>query len=340
MHQRIGSVYLDAPTRPPRIPNKPRGGVRTRGAALCVGIGVIAVTIAALATGLRLLVFDAGPPLRAFDSTLDDPIARDEIQREIAEGIENGLVGEELVAVAAAFEFDVAEEANRVSALVLDDEAVRAELQAIAGEIHSRVVVERDPAPVDLGPLSDAVRAAIEAESPELAAIILADATVWTIDGESLPDFTLVADLSDRSLRYALLASLLLPVGLTIHPRRHRMAAWVGRWTLGFGLICAITAVALPYLLGELTGYRSAEISVRDLSLRLLAPAVLSGILGLGLASFAAVLRKRENGRVAEEGATAAMGYDEPPLWPQTSAPTLELPSRGLVDAGHPLTNI
>jgi hypothetical protein len=340
MHQQTGSVYLDAPTRSSRVPTKSHRGVRARGAALCVGVGVIAVTIAALITGLRLLVFDAGPSLRAIDSTLDDPIARDEIQREIAEGIENGLVGEELVAVAAAFEFDVVKEANRVAALALDDEDVRTELRAAAEEIHDRVVLDHDPAPVDLEPLSDAIRAEIETESPRLASIIPADAMVWTIDGDSLPDFTTLDDLSDGALSYSLLATLLLPVGLAVHPRRHCMAAWVGRWVLGVGLICGITAVALPYLLGELTGYRSAEIAVRDVSLKLLAPAVLSGVVGLGLATFAAVLRRRQNHQITEEGAAAAMGYDEPRLWQQTSAPSLELPSRGLVDAGRPLTNI
>jgi hypothetical protein len=340
MYQQTGSVYLDAPTRPSRLPTKSRGDLRARGAAICVGVGIVAVTIAALVTGLRVLVIDSGPSLRAFDSMLDDPIAREEIQREIAEGIENGLVGEELVAVAAAFELDVAEEANQVSALVLDDEAVRTELHAVAEEIHSRVVVESDPTAVDLRPLSDAVRAVIEADSPRLGSIIPADAMLWSIDGASLRDFTAVTGFADGALRYSLLASLLVPIGLAVHPRRHQMAAWVGRWILGVGLICGIAAVALPYLFGGLTGYRSAEITVRAVSLKLLAPAVLSAVLGLGLASFAAVLRKRENRRVAEEGAAAAMGYNEPPLWQQGSAPALDLSSRGLVDAGHPLTNI
>ena len=76
------------------------------------------------------------------------------------------------------------------------------------------------------------------------------------------------------------------------------------------------------------------------MSLKLLAPAVLSGILGLGLTSFASVLRKRDRRRITDEGAAAALGYDEPPFWQQTPSPTLDLPSRGLVDAGHPLTNI
>jgi hypothetical protein len=202
-------------------------------------------------------------------------------------------------------------------------------------------MVERETTALDLTALNDAVRAVIEANSPRLAPIIPPDAELWTIDRNSLPDFTAASDLAPRIRRDALLASLLLPIGLALHPRRHPLAAWVGRWIVGFGLICAIAAVALPYLIGELTGYRSAEIAVRSVSLKLLAPAVLSGIVGIGLTSFAGVLRKREQRRVADEGAAAALGYNEPPFWQQTSAPpSLDLSSRGLVDAGHPLTNI
>ncbi|MEZ5247095.1 MAG: hypothetical protein R2707_18555 [Acidimicrobiales bacterium] len=340
MQQRTGSVYLDAPIRASRVPTKSPAGIRARGAALLVGIGVVAVTITAVIIGLRLLVIDAEPSLRAFDSMLDDPLAREEIQAELAVGIENGLVGDDLAAVAAAYGLDVTEEANRVSGLVLDDELVRAELHAVAAEIHSRVTVEHDPDVVDLTALSTAVRAVIEANSPRLASIIPADAMLWTIDGDTLPDFTTAADLAARTLRASLLASLLVPIGLALHPRRHPLAGWIGRWVVGFGLICAIAAVALPYLIGELTGYRSAEIAVRSVSLKLLAPAVLSGIVGIGLTSFAGVLRKREQRRVTDEGAAAALGYNEPPFWQQTSTPSLDLPSRGLVDAGHPLTNI
>ena len=137
-----------------------------------------------------------------------------------------------------------------------------------------------------------------------------------------------------------LLVMLLIPVGFVVHPHRHRMAAWVGRWLLVLGLVSGLAAVGLPYLAGSVTGYQGAAIAIRSISLRLLAPAAVTGIVGMGLASFGAVLKHREQRRVADEGAAAALGYDEPPLWPPSTSPKLDLASRGLVDANHPLTNI
>lgn len=340
MQQRTGSVYLDAPTRPSRVETGPDRSLRARGAAVAVGLGVVAVTVALVITGLRILVLDAEPTLRALESTLDDPIAREEIEREIAADITNEFVGDEMVAIAAAFDLDVAEEARRVSTLILDDERVRAELRLVAADVHDRVLHEPDASDVDVGPLSDAVLAVVDEGSPRLAALMPVETPLWLVPGDSLPDYTGTTDATDRAMRYCLLAAMLVPLGLAAHPRRHVLAGWIGRWIVGFGLVCAIAAVALPYLIGELTGYRTIEIAIRSASLKLLAPAVLSGILGLALTSFASVLRKRDRRRVADEGAAAALGYDEPPFWQQTPGPMLDLQARGLVDAGHPLTNI
>ena len=340
MQQRTGSVYLDAPTRPSRVETGPDRSLRARGGAVAVGLGVVAITIALLITGIRILVLDDEPTLRALESTLDDPIAREEIEREIAADITNEFVGDEMVAIAAAFDLNVADEARRVSTLIVDDERVRAELRLVAADIHRRVLLEPDATEVDVEPLSDAVLAVVDVGSPRLGALMPADTPLWLVPGDSLPDYTGAADLADRLLRYCLLAALLVPIGLAVHPKRHVLAGWIGRWIVGCGLVCAIAAVALPYLIGELTGYRTVEIAIRSVSLKLLAPAVLSGILGLGLTSFASVLRTRDRRRITDEGAAAALGYDEPPFWQQTPSPTLDLPSRGLVDAGHPLTNI
>jgi hypothetical protein len=340
MQQPTGSVYLDAPARPSRLPTKPPRGARSVISGGAIIIGVIAMTLVAVVTGLRMLVLDEAAAMTAFEQTLDDPAAREELRTEVARGIETQLLGEELVAIAAAFGLDVSLEAEVVSAAIVDDDAVRAELRTLAEDLHRRTFETGDPTAVDLTPLTAAVMRVLEVESPRLASVVPADAVLWTVDPGSFPDLTVVSDLSARVRGFALLASLLAPLGLAVHPHRHRAAGWMGRWVLGVGLVSGITALALPYLIGAVTGFRAAEIAVRVLSLKLLAPAALSGIVGVGLVSFSAVLRKRDRRRVAEEGAAAMLGYDEPPLFTPITGPTFDLESRGLVDAGRPLTNI
>jgi len=341
MHQRTGSVYLDAPAQKSRKPAaKNRRRRRSAIAATFVTVGILALTAACLIAGLRLLVLDPEPALTAVDTAFDDPIAREDLEAEIARGVEEGLVGAELTAISAAFDLDVVAEADRVALTVLDDPSVREELRLLATEVHRRLVVESDSSDIELAPLTGAVLAVLERESPRLAAIIPPNTTLWTVEGDSLPNFTATAKFLDRVLLYSLIAILFIPVGLVVHPRRHQVAAWVGRWALAFGLSCALAAVGLPYLVGELTGYRAAEVAVRAVSLKLIAPAVIAGISGMGLVSFAAVLRHRGQRRVSDEGAAAALGYDEPPLHQQPGTPMLDLPSRGLIDVQHPLTNI
>lgn len=340
--QRTGSVYLDRPIPTPnrRPPAPKRRLSRTTVASACLLIGLLTLSAAAVLAGLRSLVFDTDPWMTAFDETLDDPAARPEIEREVARGIEHGLVGAELAEDVAFFGFDVAAEAEAIAGIVLDDPAVRAELRLLLEDAHAQVLVERSGATLDLEPISAAVFAVVEREAPELASIVPAGATLWSIETDSLPDLTWTAGLTDRGVRSLALGGLLIPLGVIVHPRRHRAASWVGRSLLVGGLVAALTAVGLPYLAGAMTGWIAAEIVVRSITLKLLGPAAIAGIIGMGLVSFAAVMSHRERRRTADEGAAAALGYDEPAPWAQPGAPTLDLASRGLVDVNHPLTNI
>ena len=341
MQQRTGSVYLDAPARPSRAPvPTSRERLRTRAGGACVGLGVAALTIAMLIIGFRTLALGPAAAQNAFDTTIDEPLARAELEREVAVGIEQQLVGEELTAIAAAYGLDIGQEADRVAASVVADPTVQDELRNLAEDIHSQILVERDPTNLDLGPVTTAAVAVIATESPRLATVLPEDASLWSIDPDSLPDLTGTVALMNRVLLLVFLPILLIPAGVVVHPHRHRVAGAVGRWALVFGLTGALAAVGLPYAAGSLSGFTSMEIAVRSASLKLLAPSVVIGVFGMGLVSLAAFLHHRETRRVSEEGAAAALGYDEPPLWSQPSGASIDLPTRGLVDVNHPLTNI
>lgn len=341
MQHHTGSVYLDAPTRVSRKPVVSSSDRRRSVlAAICVGIGITALTLSSLAAGLRSLVLDPDQAMSAFDEALDDPAVTAELEREIASGIETALIGPELVDVAAAFDLDVAAEATRIAPAILEDPVVRSELRVLVGDLHSRVVLESDAAVLTLGPITTAVINVIEREAPLLAGIIPAETTLWTISGDTLPDLSFATDTLNRVTVFSLLPVLLIPLGFAVHPHRHRVTAWIGRWALASALLCGLAAVGLSYLGGALTGLSAVEIAIRAVSLKLVAPAVIAGITGMGLVSFATILRKREKRRVADEGAAAALGYDEPPMWQQTSGPAAALPARALIDVNHPLTNI
>ncbi|MEQ8842812.1 MAG: hypothetical protein RIB98_17670 [Acidimicrobiales bacterium] len=341
MQQRTGSVYLDAPPRPSRVPavNKNQR-LRTRSATVLVGIGIVALTTAMAIIGLRMIALDTGATSVAFETALDDPVARAELEREVAAGIEQDLVGPEMAEIAAVYGLDVAEEAERIAPGIVDDPAVQTELRVLAEELHSRMLDERENTAVELGPLTEATLDVIARESPRLATVVPEDAALWVIEPESLRDLTGTVTLLNRLLLLSLLPILLIPAGLAIHPHRHRVAGAIGRWGLAFGLTGALAAIGLPYAAGAYTGFTSVEIVVRATSLKLLAPSVVTGVIGMGLVSLAAFLGHREQRRVAQEGADAALGYDEPPFGHRAGDPLLDLSSRGLVDVNHPLTNI
>ena len=341
MLQHTGSVYLDTPARTSRRPpERAVNATRVMLAGLCAAIGLFGLTAATIIVGVRALVLEADPVLDAFEATLDDPLARAELEQEVATAIESGFVGIELTEIAEVYGLDVPAEAERVSSSVLDDPGFRAALNDVITDVHSRVVIEPAAGDIDLAPISDAVLAVIERVAPDLAAIIPAGSTLWTLDAGSIPDLTGPARILNRSLSAALIAIIGMPLAAALHPRRHRVAAWLGRWALTAALVGALAAVGLPYLGGRITGWSTVEVAIRASSLRLLAPAGIAGVLGMGLASLAAVAASRERRKVVEEGAAAALGVNEPELWQQSAQPAGDLPRRDLIDAGHPLTNV
>ncbi len=340
MFQPTGSVYLDTP-RPTRTPptEKPNR-VRASAAGLFGLCGFLALTALVTLGAVRVLLNDPTSIAEAVDASLDDRLVRIEIESELVSAIETSLVGTEVSSTAALFGLDVVAEAETLAPIILDDPAFRIALTEMIADTHDHVLIQSSADPLDLAPMTQAVVAVIERESPELATAIPTGNLLLTINGDQLPDFNAVGEKLDQAFTIAMLVSLALPLAGLIHPRRHKVLAWVGRWLLAMGLVAAVAAVSLPYLAGKASGYALAEVAVRSLTVPLLGPAALAGIVGIGLVATASVFRSRERRRTANEGAAIALGVHEPELIPATSSPQLDLSNRGLVDVSHPLTNI
>ncbi len=341
MLEPTNSVYLDPP-RSPRVAPTPRSTHRGRAvvAGVFIFVGLLSLTVAATLSGLRAMVHDSEALSDAIDTTLDEPVVQEEIEREIADAIEKGLLDLDDNALVTVVGLEVSVEVERLAPLVIADPAFRAELRAIFIEGHQRILFEPSTATLDFSPITAAVLGVIERESPELARIVPDENLLLTIDGDRLPDLTAPVAGLDRALMIALVFSLAIPLAAIIHPHRHRVLAWVGRWLITAGMAGGLAAVGLPYLAGNLSGYTAVEVAVRALTVRLLGPAVVAGIVGMVMVSAAAVLKSRERRRIADEGAAAALGVHEPPLITTQASPQLELSQRGLVDAGRPLTDI
>jgi len=341
MFEQTGSVYLDPP-RPAEEQVTPRSyrGLRRILAGILILVGLLALTTAAFLGGVRLMLHDPTTVADAVDTSLDEPLVQGEIEREIADAIEEGLIGRDMTEANEAFGVDVRAEALRLAPLIIADPTFRTELKALISEGHDRILLESSTKPLDFAPITAAVVALIERESPALARVLPDNTMLLTIEGDRLPDLTEPLAVLDRALFIALLAALALPVAAVLHPRRHRVLAWMGRWLLTMGLIAGIAAVGLPYLAGNLSGYSAVEVTVRALTVRLLGPAAFAGIVGMAAISGAAVLKSRERRRIADEGAAAALGVNEPPLIPSAASPLIEFGGRELVDASHPLTNV
>ncbi len=341
MLEPTNSVYLDPP-RSSRVAPAAKGAHSGRAAAagIFIFVGLLGLTVAALLSGIRAMLHDSKALSDAIDTTLDEPVVQEEIEREVADAIVKGLFDQDNNGLASVVGFDVSAEVERLAPLVIADPAFRSELRALFIDGHQRILFEPSRAALDFSPITAAVLGVIERESPELARIVPADKLLLTIDGDRLPDLTTPMAGLDRSLLIAFVFSLAIPLAALTHPRRHRVLAWVGRWLITTSLAGGLAAVGLPYLAGNLSGYTAVEVAVRALTVRLLGPAVLAGIVGMAMVSAAAVLKSRERRRITDEGAAAALGVNEPPLSPAQASPQLELSQRGLVDAGRPLTDI
>jgi len=340
MTQPTGSVYLDVPQNAPRQSAKTHRGIRRTFAGLLTTVGLIALSATALFGGVRLLATNPDTVVNAVNTTLDDPVVRQELERELAAAIEDDLVGADMGQVATAIGFDVADEALRLAPIILADKTFRAELETIIVTAHDRVLLNPSDSPIDFTATTAAVVAVIEAESPEFAEMLPSDRQLQSMTIDSLPDLSGPISQFERILLATTLATLALPLAALLHPHYDRILAWVGRWALLAGLATALSAIALPKLAGTTSGYHAAEVAVQSITTRLLGPAALAGVTGMGLVAVASVLASRRRNETADHGAAHALGLNEPERFPMAQDPQLDLPTRGLVDVSHPLTNI
>lgn len=340
MIQPTGSVYLDALQPSRHAAPKAMRGIRRTLAGLLTLLGLLALSAAVLLGGIHLLATNPDTLVEAANKTLDDPIVQEEIEHELASAIESELVGVDMTQVATAIDFDVADEALRLAPLVLADETFRAELETVITAAHDRVLLNPSNVPIDLTALTIAAVAVIDRESPQLAQLLPPNRQLYNLTADSTPDLTGPVSQFERILLVVALATLALPLAAVVHPHYDRILAWLGRWALLAGLFAALAAIGLPKLAGSASGFRAAEIAVQTVTIRLLGPAALAGVIGMGLISVASVLASRRRNETADHGAAHALGLNEPERFPMAQGPQIALPKRELVDVNHPLTNI
>lgn len=342
-----GSVYLDAP-RPARGGTGPGRSERVRLGAACLlgAIGLAGLSAATLFLAANVAFSDPEPVVQAFADSYDDPLARTEIETEIAEHIESELLGSDTVENAAAFGVDLPQRALDVAPAIVDDPGFRPAADELVAELHRRIVLTPDPTPVDTDRFTAITLAVIDRDSPDLAFFVRRDRPLLPIAGDSLSDLSGPMRQADRGVAMGgLLAIIALAAAAMVHPRRHRVVAWIGRWLLGAALAAAVLAVAAPFIGGYLTGFVTVEAAVRTDSFRLFVPAGVAAFTGLGIVTIAAVAKRRTDKRTIEEGAAAALGVNESSIFipidiPETPpSPVVDRSPTGLVDVAHPLTN-
>ncbi len=340
MIQPTGSVYLDAPQPPSRHTGRAVRGIRRTLAGLLTFVGLIALSATMVLGGIRLMATNPGTITDTVNKTLDDPVVQQELEHELATAIEAELIGVDMGQVATAVGFDVTDEMLRLAPIILADSGFRTELEAVIVAAHEQVLLNPSDAPLDFAPMTAAVVAVIEIESPQLAQMLPPDRELYDITAESLPDLAEPVAQFERVLLVVALLTLTLPLAALVHPHYDRVFAWVGRWALLAGLLAALAAVALPKVAGSATGYRAAEVAVQTITTRLLGPAALAGVLGISLITVASVLANRRRNETSDHGAAHALGLNEPARFPMAQSNQVDLPKRELVDVSHPLTNI
>lgn len=340
MNQPIGSVYLDAPKPARHQTPKAVRCIRRTLAGLLTLTGIVALSVTTLLGAIHIVATNPDTIVEAANKTLDDPVVQQELEGELAAAIESGLVGVDMSQVAASIGFDVNSEALRLAPLILADDSFRAELETIIIATHNQVLLNSADTPLDFTALTAAVVAVIDSESPQLAQMLPANRQLYEVTTGSLPDLTGPVSQFERLLLLTALATLALPLAGFLHPHYDRVLAWTGRWVLLAGLLAALAAIALPKAAGAASGFRAAEVAVQTVTTRLLGPAALAGLIGMGLISVASVLANRRRNETADHGAAHALGLNEPERFPMAQHPQIDLPKRGLVDVAQPLTNI
>ena len=340
MNQPSGSAYLDAP-QPVRKP-APQAGrdLRRTFAGWLTLVGLLALSASALLGGIHLVTTNPDTFVEAANKTLDDPVVQQELEFELASAIETRLVDLDLSPIATGIGFIIADEALRLAPIILADEAFRAELETIIITAHDQMLLNPSETPIDVTAMTKAVVDVIESESPQLAQMLPPDRQLYEITTDSLPDLTGPVSQLKRVLLLTALATLTLPLAGLIHPHFDRIFAWVGRWAILAGLVAALATIALPKVARAATDFRAAEVATQTIVTRLLGPAALAGMIGMGFVVVASSRAKRRHQETSDYGAAQALGLNEHEGFPMAHGNQSKLPQHDPVDVSHPLTNI
>ncbi|MBT5140070.1 MAG: hypothetical protein HOM37_13550 [Acidimicrobiaceae bacterium] len=340
MGQPTSSVYLDAsqPVRGP-APKAVRNIRRTLAGWLTL-VGLLALSATALLGGIHLVTTNPGTLVEAANKTLDDPVVQQELDREMASAIETRLLDLDMSQSATSIGFIVADEALRLAPIILADAAFRSELETLIIAAHDQILLNPSELPIDITAMTKVVIDVIESESPQFAQMLPRDHQLYEITTDSLPDFTGPVSLLERVLLLTALATLALPLAGLLHPHYDRILTWIGRWALLAGLVAALAAIALPKVVGAATGFHAAEIAAQTVTTRLLGPAALAGMIGMGLVTVASVRAKRRHNETSDYGEARALGLHEPDRFSTPRNNLTGPPKHDPVDVSHPLTNI
>lgn len=226
-------------------------------AALLLAAGLVAASIAYAAWCLRATALDPARVADTSDEILATPRARDALVDRLAASMAGQLpagLGVDPSVVEAGADAAVEQ--------VSFERAFAGALEAVSRHAFDG---EEGPIVLDLAGVTAAARAGLASVDPGAAALLPVTSTVVVeLDAAEVPDLSALPRRTDATMRVAaVLAVILVALGVGLHPYRPWAVARVGRWMLGVGAAQVVLFWALPQLvLLTLSGWASVGAAV------------------------------------------------------------------------------